>query len=65
MSDHLPTVMKLTNVKQDTKQQQTVTYRKINKENIRLINENLKGCNWEEILEKQEQMIQLAYYMKH
>ena len=45
MSDHLPTVIKLTNVKQDTKQQQTVTYRKINEENIRLINEDLKGCN--------------------
>ena len=52
MSDHLPTVIKLTNVKQDTKQQQAVTYRKINEENIRLINEDLKGCNWEEILEK-------------
>ena len=51
MSDHLPTVIKLTNVKQDTKQQQPVTYRKINEENIRLINEDLKGCNWEEILE--------------
>ena len=52
MSDHLPTVIKLTNVKQDTKQQQTVTYRKINEENIRLINEDLQGYNWEEILEK-------------
>ena len=51
MSDHLPTVIKLTNVKQDTKQQQTMTYRKINEENIRLINEDLKGYNWKEILE--------------
>ena len=31
--------------------QQTVTYRKITEENIRLINEDLKGYNWEEILE--------------
>ena len=52
MSDHLPTVIKLTNVKQDIKQQQTVTYRKNTEENIRLINEDLQGHNWEEILEK-------------
>ena len=51
MSDHLPTVIKLSNGKQDIKHQQTVTYRKINEENIRLINEDLKGYNWEEILE--------------
>ena len=51
MSDHLPTLMKLSNVKQDMKHQQTITYRKINEENIRLINEDLKGYNWEEILE--------------
>ena len=51
MSDHLPTVIKLSNVKEDIKHQQTVTYRKINEENIRLINEDLKGYNWEEILE--------------
>ena len=52
MSDHLPTVIKLTNVKQDTKQQQTVIYGKINEENIRLINEDLQGYNLEQILEK-------------
>ena len=33
------------------KNQQTITHRKINEENIRLINEDLKGYNWEEILE--------------
>ena len=33
------------------KHQQTITYRKINEENIRLINEDLKGYNWQEILE--------------
>ena len=42
MSDHLPTVIKLPNVKQDLKQQQILTYRKINEENIRLMNEDLK-----------------------
>ena len=36
MSDHLPTVIKLLNVKQDIKKQQTVTYRKITDENIKL-----------------------------
>ena len=51
MSDHLPTVVKLQNVKQDMKHQQTITYRKINEENIKLINEDLKGYNWEEALE--------------
>ena len=51
MSDHLPTVIKLSNVKQDMKHQQTITYRKIYEETIRLINEDLKGYNWEEILE--------------
>ena len=41
MSDHLPTVIKLSNVKQDMKHQQTITYRKINEENIRLIHVTL------------------------
>ena len=52
MSDHLPTVVKLINAKQDIKNQQIVTYRKITEENIKLINEDLQGHNWEEILEK-------------
>ena len=52
MSDHLPTVIKLLNAKQDIKKQQILTYRKITDENIKLINEDLQGHNWEEILEK-------------
>ena len=52
MSDHLPTVIKLLNAKQDMKKQQTLTYRKITDENIKLINEELQGYNWEEILKK-------------
>ena len=52
MSDHLPTVIKLLNAKQDIKKQQILTYRKITDENIKLINEELQGYNWEEILEK-------------
>ena len=52
MSDHLPTVIKLINAKQDIKKQQIVTYRKITEENIKLINEDLQRHNWEEILEK-------------
>ena len=52
MSDHLPTVIKPLNVKQDIKKQQTVTYRKITDENIKLVNEDLQGYNWEGILEK-------------
>ena len=51
MSDHLPTVIRLLNVKQDIKKQQTVTYRKITDENLKLINEDLQGYKWEEILE--------------
>ena len=35
-----------------SKKQQIVTYRKITEENIKLINEDLQGHNWEEILEK-------------
>ena len=52
LSDHLPTVIKLQNAKQDIKKQQILTFRKITDENLKLINEELQGYNWEEILEK-------------
>ena len=45
-------MIKLLNAKQDIKKQQIVTYRKFTDENIKLINEDLQGHNWEEILEK-------------
>ena len=52
MSDHLPTVIKLLSAKQDMKKQQILTYRIITDEKIKLINEELQGYIWEEILEK-------------
>ena len=45
-------MIKLLNAKQDMKKQQILTYRKVTDENIKLINEELQGYNWEEILEK-------------
>ena len=50
MSDHLPTLVKLSNVKQDMKQHHVVTYRKINESNIQAMNDDLKGYNWEDQL---------------
>ena len=51
LSDHLPTALKLNNVKHDMKQPQTITFRKITPETIKLINEELKEYNWDKILE--------------
>ena len=50
LSDHLPTALKLKNVKQDMRQTQTTTYRTITPETIKLLNEDLKEYQWEEIL---------------
>ena len=51
LSDHLPTALRLNNVKHDMKQPQIITYRKITTENIKKLNEELKEHNLEEILE--------------
>ena len=51
MSDHLPTFVKFRYVEYDIKQQMEISYRKINETNIQAMNEDLKGYNWEELLE--------------
>ena len=50
MSDHLPIFVRLNNVKQDLRVHHTVTYRKVNEDNIIALNEYLCKLDWNEKL---------------
>ena len=50
LSDHLPTLICLSNLRCETKIQKTIKYRSINNENIQSMNEELKSYNWMELL---------------
>ena len=50
MSDHLPTLLCLRDLRYEAKVQKTIKYRTINNENIQCMNEELKSYNWMELL---------------
>ena len=63
MSDHFPTLVKLSNVKQDMKQHHVLTYRNINESNIQAMNDDLKGYNWEDQLKNTG--TEVAFHILH
>ena len=52
LSDHLSTLVSLKDFKHETKLQRIVTYRKIIKDTIQKMDEEIKSYNWNEILNK-------------
>ena len=52
LSDHLPTLMVLKDLKEHTKPHKIVTIRKINNNNIRKLDEDISSYDWHGILEQ-------------
>ena len=52
ISDHLPVLVYLRDLRHETKVQKTLNYRVINDDNIQDMNEELKTYNWNELLVK-------------
>ena len=50
LSDHLPTLLSLKDLRHEAKVQRTIAYRTINNENIQRMNEELNSYNWTELL---------------
>ena len=50
ISDHLPVLVCLRDLRHETKVQKTLNYRVINDDNIQDMNEELKTYNWNELL---------------
>ena len=50
ISDHLPTLVCLRDLRYEAKVQKTIKYRTINNKNIQCMNEELKSYNWIELL---------------
>ena len=52
LSDHLPTLLSLKNIRPEVKLQRTITYRKITKESIQSMDEEHSSYNWSELLKE-------------
>ena len=50
LSDHLPTLVCLKDLRHETRTQKTIKYRSINKESIQKMNDELNSYNWMELL---------------